>query len=376
MYLKLIIVVLAAASFILTGCNKNQKTPNIPQECIVVNLKQENKIAFEDFFDFATFSYIQFEQNDTLVLSDDLTVKYADKLYFVYDAVIVQLYVFNDKGQLVNKIGSSGGGPCEYNRILSFNIDTTQKTIDVLTDIGNTIKTYNYTGNFVNSFTTPRTASDFAKINSKCYWLFTGFYDDSSYRLHLCDTNKVITSYLPTKAKSFDFSEQKFFGLGNKGLYRESFLPTIYEYDSTCFKPAYYIDFGKSTITEEDLSKYIDPSIFLEKINREGVYTTIQALENSSTVFIKTMYQKDDRITIYDFLINKCDGKIIKILHNKTSEELSSTLSLVHIQENGKFHFKTNPIQLINFISATSSANGFKIDPEGNTVILIVNPTY
>ena len=376
MYLKLIITVLTATSLILSGCKRNTKTQNIPQGCIVVNLKQENKIAFEDFFDFATFSYIQFEQNDTLVLSDDLAVKYADKLYFVYDAITVQLHVFNDQGKFVNKIGSSGGGPCEYTRILSFNIDTTLKQIDVLTDTGNKIKTYSYNGDLVNSFTTPRTTSDFAKVNSNCYWLFTGFYDESSYRLHLCDTNKVITSYLPTKAKSFDFSEQKFFGIGHKGLYRESFLPIIYEYESTCFRPVYYIDFGKSTITEEDLSKYKDPSIFLQKINRGGVYTTIQALQNSSTVFIKTMYQKDNKITIYDFFINKCDGEITKILHNKTSKELSNSLSLVHIQENGKFHFKTSPVKLINFISSTSSANSFKIDPEGNTVMLIVNPKH
>lgn len=374
MYLKLIIIVSTAITFIFAGCNKNPRTPNIPQECVIVNLEQEDKIAFEDFFDFTTFSYIQFGQNDTLVLSDDLIVKYANQLYFVYDLVIVQLYVFNDKGQMINRVGSSGGAPFEYNRILSFNIDTTLKTIDVLTDIGNTIKTYDYNGNFVNSFTTPRTASDFAKVNSYCYWLFTGFYDDSSYRLHLCDTNKVIKSYLPTKAKSFDFSEQKFFGVGNKGLYRESFLPTIYEYESTCFRPIYYFDFGKTAVNEEELSKYMDPSIFLEKINREGVYTTIQALQNSSTVFIKTMYQKDSRIIIYDFLINKFDGSVIKIFHNKKSEELSSTLSLVHIEENGKFHFKTSPMQLTDFLIAKSISNPCKIDSEGNTVILSIIP--
>ena len=352
-----------------------------------INNKQDDQIftisysntkekLFEEYFDISNPKIVQFEYSDTITLSDKLLIQPTNSYYFVYDALTIQMYRFNKDGSLINKIGTTGSAPDEYSNILSFQVDTITKTLDVLCNGGNKIMTFDYHGRYVKSFLTPVNTASFAKINNNSYWFYSGFTHPKSFRIHLCDTNSIIKSYLPLKTKAIEFTEQNFSGINGNGLFRESLLPSIYMYDSVNFAEVLRFDFGKKTITEEALSKVVDPFKYYDNILKNGVYTTIQTAQNKKTIYVRTLYQKEERAIISHFIFNKTDSSTIKLTNDELFKEFSLKLSIVDIDNENFYNFLTSPGALEDFLEKNSINlnNVNRINPNGNPIIISFKP--
>ena len=360
--------------FLAIACKKN-KSSDSHSDVLVIDYYNTKEMHFEEYFNLKDIKIIQFAYSDTLILSDKLYAKMVDSSIFVHDAVTVQIYRFNQQGELINKIGTSGLSPAEYSDILDFDIDTIEKTVDILCNRGKTVKTYGYDGVFRKKFETPKVAFNFNKVNDNCYWFFSGFVDPTGYRLHLCDTLKVVRSYLNLKTKILEFTEQKFFGVGGEGLFRESFLPSIYEYNSTTLTERFRIDFGKNTVSEDELRRVSDPSLFFEEQLQKGTYTTIQACKGAELASIRTLYQKgEDQIDICDFIIDSRDNSATKIINTKLTKQISPQLSLIRIDSNNNFYYLTSPVALSEFLlEIVPKDKNLEFNKNGNPLVVVLN---
>lgn len=62
------------------------------------------------------------------------------------------LFLFGHDGKFISKIGVQGHSKSEYVRINNFTANETGDTVAILDDFGRTIKTYSFTGKFLNSY--------------------------------------------------------------------------------------------------------------------------------------------------------------------------------------------------------------------------------
>lgn len=320
---------------------------------ISLSTNKTPEVEFTSFFDFDSITLIQLEYNDSLILSNDLFISMQSESIVVYDAMTTQLYHFDSNGKFVNRIASAGASYNEYANVQDVQVDTCAQTIDVLCSSGNTIKTFDFNGNFIRDFKTPVNAGSFAKVKDNLYFLYSGFSQSvNNYRVHLCDTQKVIKSFLPLKTRAFDFTERNFKQHGEIGYFRELLMPNIFKYDSTGVKGYIEIDFGKGTITEGDLEKVNDPFSFFEKVSNKGFYSTFDFDQNNNIAVIRTEYQKGGDMHVFDLFVDLTDQTTTKVIpDNSGIGELMSAMTLIGISNNNTLYYSASPILLKNLLS-------------------------
>jgi hypothetical protein len=373
--MRQIISVLTAVMILLLGCSQKTGKPN-QEGLLTIPFADLDDTPFDDFFDVENARVVQLQYNDTVILSDNLQVKVDGENIFVYDALTVQLYRFDTRGMLLNKVGAVGMAPGEYTGVLSFCCDTARRAVDLLVDAGARMKTFDYRGRLIRSFKTAVNASSFAKNNDNSYWFYTGFSHPSGYRLHLCDTVSIIKSFLSLKTKAIDFSEQNFSGGMGKGLFRESILPSIYLFDTCEVKEVIRFDFGAKTVTEKDFSGASDPYSFYNNLINNGLYSTIQAVQGKRSTCVRILYQDKGSAEIADIIISAPDGTARKITYKKHLNALSLRLKLVHIDENDRYYYSVPANTLEEYIKGSGRMRKYlpEIDPNGNPLLIIVNP--
>ena len=111
--------------------------------------------------------------NSEIVLSDIVKMQVSNNFIYVLDKT-QQLYMFNNEGLFLRKIGNKGGGLGEYTDISDFTIDYDRGYIYALEFRAQAIYTYNLlTGNFIGStrLNNENYISRHLQYNSQC--LFT-----------------------------------------------------------------------------------------------------------------------------------------------------------------------------------------------------------
>jgi len=373
----IILILLSVVVFLFEACKSKTEKPD-DSAVLIIDYNTDKETTFDKFFNFSNLKIVQFEYNDTITLSDRLSINVTDGYIFVFDYVTPQLYRFNMKGKLINKVSSQGKSLYEYNHVSNFQVDKSTKTIDILCDAGTTIKTFDYNGNYIKHFNTPFPTQSFAQLNSNLYFFYSGFHgSDSHKRLHLCDTTDVINSYLYLKTNATDVTEQNFTSYGTHGLFRESFFPSIYRYDSLGIEKIIRFNFGNCDVTE-NLKECDDLYQFFEDINNRGFCTTKDlAHQGKKIIFAKTMYQIDFKPYFSHFYININDSTYKRVVSNKKDKKLHklfNQLRMVHIDSNDYGYYLTSPYVFYDVVNEKPYMfpKDLEFDPEGNPLILIL----
>ena len=376
-YRVILLLKVLVAVLLLVACN-GRTEKETDSDVLIIDYNNAKEITFDKFFDFSKTEIIQFEHNDSIFLSERLEFNFADSYIFVLDIDATQLYRFDMQGKLINKIGTSGSGPAEYNNVSFFQVNKSTKTIDILCDAGTTIKTFEYNGNYIKHFNTPFPTQSFAQLNSNLYFFYSGFHgSDSHKRLHLCDTTDVINSYLYLKTNATDVTEQNFTSYGTHGLFRESFFPSIYRYDSLGIEKIIRFNFGNCDVTE-NLKECDDLYQFFEDINNRGFCTTKDpAHQGKKITYIKTMYQIDMEASFSHFYINMEDSTYKKVISNekdKILHDLFYQLRMIHIDSNDNGYYLINPYAFDNAVNEKPDMFPKKLEfaVNGNPLILIL----
>lgn len=134
---------------ILTLCSCSPQTSNRGEEISHIewdSLKEANPLCNAN----TTVGFVQLETTDECIINYIKKIEYDDDYLFVEDGM-QRVFVFNKEGRFINKIGRKGGASNEYITLYDFILDREAKKV-LLYDMGkNTILSYDYLGNFLNS---------------------------------------------------------------------------------------------------------------------------------------------------------------------------------------------------------------------------------
>lgn len=365
-------------SLIILFANCINSSDNFQKENpeIMIDFNKIPEQFFTTNYNLASTKVIQLENTDSTILSDNLIVNKTTKGFMAFDRVTSQLYHFTNEGKLINTIGSLGGASHEYTSVLDIHCNNETERVHILCNSGNTIKVYNYSGEHIENISTPINSSSFSVKSNDSYYLYSGFSFSQNGRVHLCEKQKLIKSFLPINTKAIDLTENNFNNFNNTHYFRELLLPSIFLIDSGNIREFIRIDYGNKTILQGDLEQIQDPFAFFEAINRKGFYSTIEFYKNHKKVLIRSLYQKNsknnDQIIMYDLLGDMNDTTFVKVIADNTIiNDLMANFTLISIDSTNIVYFTVSAPYLhkaIEHFALIYEKEAFDID--GNPLII------
>ena len=331
--------------FSIISC-ESKKTEEKPVE---INYEATPSLCFFEAFDFESAELVFFEGGDEVVLSSNLEIRKGENNFVVFDKAQNQIFLFGKEGNLIRMIGRSGRGPGEYINPSFIDVDFEEREIYVLNKNGFSIARFSFEGNYFDSIEIPVYASSFATTGSNTFVCYSGYYGDpNGYRVHFIKDTTLIHSILPLNTSALDVIEPNFFpATGNRGLFRETFFPEVYEYEKDGLTELLRFDFGRLSVTESDLVKAGDPFNFFNEINNRGFATTRSAYKGRNHIVVQTMQQSNGENVESYFIINPDDILAVKVSSNKPNAGLDEddfrSLNLFAVDENDVAYFIAEP---------------------------------
>ena len=136
--------------FVLLGCSSNKKQEPISKSGVpVINLSEDVSTVPSLLLSEAAekLEIVSLEMTDESVLSDITEMQVTDHNIWIDHGREFYIYRFSRTGKFLNKIGSIGQGPGEYNTYSTFLVDEDKKEVYII-DNTNGVLAYDFEGNF------------------------------------------------------------------------------------------------------------------------------------------------------------------------------------------------------------------------------------
>ena len=127
---------------LILGCSRETR------RSIAIDLDRKDKVSIKDIFD--SFEIIPLETTPKSIINGCDKIVFKDQKYYLLDIKQKALFIFNDKGRLLNKIKKIGRGPSEYTELSDFDINPYTNNIELLTPRGR-ILIYNQDTKYIKS---------------------------------------------------------------------------------------------------------------------------------------------------------------------------------------------------------------------------------
>ncbi|MCK9627174.1 MAG: 6-bladed beta-propeller [Bacteroidales bacterium] len=358
-------------------------------DCETINYEQpsDQSLFFSDFVD--SIELIQLDScSDAYLTNEAILIPHDTSFYILNMRLQYQggapkagvVIKFSSDGKFVGLIGDAGNGPGEY--IYPTNFFINSDTLCVVTNRDKYIHYFKTNGEFITKTPVPYTA--FKQVYK---------YSDNRYLVYLNLNNKIrderlvvldkegkeIDAFLPKKTKACSFFEQRsvFTKYGDEIMLREFYIDTIYQYSATKgLSPRLSINFGNKSKYKNE---YLESNGSREALHKlfKLPYTGILKYYESDTYYIIEIFET------FSFSRQRC----LYVLKQKQSdiirwidfenENAFLSYSLQYLDGN-KLIFLAEPT---DFAKANSNFKGKlkhpesleKIDPEGNSVVVVVN---
>lgn len=249
----------------------------------------ENEITLSKIADFVT--YVPLE--NTILIGNIGHIKFINQsIYFYSNEGII---AFDRVKKLLKKIGSLGRGPGEYLDHRHFTVDEKTETVYDL-DIGDIVKTYSRSGQFLRSFPLQRNGSS-ASIDffeSKLFVSYAIQYENAKYSWIVFDTlGNVIKkreSGIPIFSSIYGVSEASY-KLRDRIFYWNSYTDTVFSVLSDLTEePSFIINSGEH--------RY--PRSRSVPINPYEKYMVLNSIFEISRYIVIRYYFKREILLLYD----------------------------------------------------------------------------
>lgn len=301
-------------------------------------IEREKALEYINFKDFINnISILQLKNIDDVDIINSIDkIKFYNNNYFVLDRKKSNLFVFDEDGNLKNKIGVKGNGPGEVNSIVDFDIDKKNNEIIVVDNKLNSFFRYKNNGEFVSSkkitsFFPSHIAINNEKIISSCDYASDNFKDLLFLNLNYEVENVYFQFPKDIIPYGFDYTG----GLNNNSkevLYQEPLSSLIYGIDDMSnIYLKYKIDLGETSWLEEN--KYNHEAF--SQANRKSI-------GNNSLSYLTNKYLENDDFMIFQYINYKIFtgiyNKKTKNLHtNETTFKEDYLISLFFLSPNGLY---------------------------------------
>lgn len=212
------------------------------------------------------------------------------------------------QGNILHSYGRRGNGPGEYTMVNDFTLDAENKIYILDRDLSR-ITRFHSNGQLDTSWSIPMYAQSI-QIQDEYIYYYTGneISSHTNHRLVSMLQNKVERQWLPINTdylhflNFLDFSN---FTHNSLNRFYYSFNDTVYHINNKELDVAYYIDFGKDKLTEQDFDpRFNDVMEFMNTLRKTKKAFRIMSLEENDN-WISFLFEKEG----YNYaLINKKDG--------------------------------------------------------------------
>ena len=303
-------------SFVLFSCNEVRRI-NDNGVCTIDldNVQKKESVSFSSLFEAA--GVIVLEMTDNSLLAK------IDKIEFIGDSLYVLergkgLYLFDEKGKFLRKIGDKGVGLGEYISPLDISVDIENKKLYLLDSQTQTILKYSANGDYESSFKLKNEKMFSSRIqyyNGKIYTdLYTYEGADSKFLLsevNMKDGKRTsfwldAVQYNKGWNELFIANQQPFISqYEGKPRFSQLFMDTIFAITKDDIQP-YIVLQSKNFVTKDYLDSKKETKkaskIFSNLNNTTKIYNICNYLESDRYVYFNYYIRDNLYITFYDKL--------------------------------------------------------------------------
>jgi hypothetical protein len=258
-----ITALLFALFIILPSCSNKPSTKDAAGPKIITVDRNAESNQLSDLF--GEVQLIPLETTDNSLMADIRLAKVRNDTLFFFSRKEYSLFVFNAKGEFLNRIGKVGQGPGEYWLIHDFDFCPKRNSVEMLSPAGS-IFSYRMNGDFIEkrplgdgvySF------QDFEYLNAGSIVLWT-FVETGLNALRIIDSEsaEIISSY--KKAHSGLDTFKPFHKANGVTYFSNNYDHCTYQVTLNGLVPEYTWDFGEDTY-------------FIEKKNYTGLHENYKA---------------------------------------------------------------------------------------------------
>ena len=237
---------------LLSSCGLNKTSKD---NVLNANL-QEEPVSVEELF--SKISVVPLETNDSALLVRPDKVLLHNNEYYILDEGVPAVFVFNEQGKFLRKIGRKGQGPGEFNDdIYDAAISRYSNTIYMVSPSGK-IYCFNLMGKFIKEIILPDKSNyhGVEEYNKDLLvlWTLPCCIEESAISIVSKTTMKEVKSYWHVNRILCGLTSNSFYAYNGDVYCYTPFERKVYHIGLDSLLNAYSWDFGKDNI---DIKKYL-----------------------------------------------------------------------------------------------------------------------
>ncbi|SHM34815.1 hypothetical protein SAMN04488057_101157 [Cyclobacterium lianum] len=348
---------------LLNSCqNENQTSGELPLMKLEA-IEQVNN-------PYSVIKVIPLETNGENLLGDQLTLKFSQNSWFIYDESARDgIHHFDRNGKYLSKYVEIGEGPGMLRGISDF--IPTPEGMDILSVKGDQaeIIRLDKEGQQLETISIDYMGTSFAPLPGDRY-VASGSYNLPFVKNRLAVINEkgeTTKEWLPNTHEILPFGEKNFYTLGEHVFFHEIYNPNTYMVQADSLLLRYQFDFGKYSIPERFFE--MDWMAGFEMLNQQGFATISQYWENEDKAFFEVAVQVDDELNKHQVILEKASGEVGKRITTATA--LSAFSSPVGMMDNFLVFIAQAP-DYLKLNADQLPENSPKIQEGDNPVLLFV----
>lgn len=296
---------------LLCACHDSKRTEGYP--ILKVSLEKE-KVSIKELFD--RFEVIPLETNDSSLLIWSDKILYWNDRYEIFDSKCPALFVFDEAGRFLRKIGRKGDGPEEYTEIYDVIQNKETGEICMLSPYGE-IFVYDFNGTFIRRVKLPQKTNyqSFENLGD-CFvtWTLPAEENEDGISLILKDSAQCVKSYWRGNRNLYFLYPRAFYKYGEEVLFFRPFSREVYQIGKDSMSVAYKWDFGKDNYSMSDW----DISETQSGGEKESA-SLMQKLKDSTIPYIITHQAQTDRLYYSQLVLGFTPKGEYHIFYNKAN---------------------------------------------------------
>lgn len=311
--------------FLLCACHGSKRTEDYP--ILKVSLEKKSVSILELF---NKFEIIPLETNDSSLLIWPNKVLYWDGCYEVFDFKNPALFVFNEDGKFIKKIGKKGDGPEEYVEIYDAVQDNETGEIYMLSPFGEVFN-YSLEGKFIKRVKLPQ------KSNYQSFEYQNGFFvtwtlpiDEKEDGISIISKNTMqcFNQYWRGNRNLYFLYPWAFHKYGNEIFFFRPFSREVYSVSRDKMIIVYKWDFGKDNysmgdwnISKTESGQEEESSSLMKKLKDSTIpYVISKQAQNNKYYYSELVFGFTPK-GIHHIFYRKKDGK--SFFFNETIEGIN-----------------------------------------------------
>lgn len=314
-----------SALLLFYSCSESKRTEAYP--ILKVSLEKQ-EVSIKELFD--RIELIPLETNDSSLLTWPDKVLCWNGRYEIFDSKNPALFVFDENGKFIKKIGKKGDGPEEYTEIYDAIQDKETGEICMLSPFGE-VFIYHSDGVFIKRVRLPQ-KSNYQSFEGSgdnyVTWTLPSGEDEDGISFISKDSLQCVKSYWKGNRNIYSLYPRAFHKYGDNLYFFRPFGREVYQIDKDSMSIAYKWDFGKDNysiadwgISETQSGEDTESTLLMKKLKDSTIPYIISHQAQTNKYYYSALVLGFTPKGCYHLFYNKEDGK--SFFFKETKEGIS-----------------------------------------------------